>query len=201
MVTGADGRRWLFDPGSLCLELLLTGGPAGFAEGESLRSPADFVRWLAASRLARVSAIDPRDVTVRPSELRRVKELRELAWRVMSTLARHEAPRPEQLEAINDYAREAVHLEVDPHTLELRWAPMSGQQVLGAIARDAIDVIGVRASRVRECLGEDCSLLFLDTSRPGNRRWCSMRRCGNRQKVRAFRERTGSRTRPSEGSR
>ncbi|MDI5982688.1 CGNR zinc finger domain-containing protein, partial [Amycolatopsis magusensis] len=29
----------------------------------------------------------------------------------------------------------------------------------------------------------------LDTSRPGNRRWCSMQRCGNRNKVKAYRER------------
>jgi predicted RNA-binding Zn ribbon-like protein len=39
--------------------------------------------------------------------------------------------------------------------------------------------------RVRECPGEQtCGWLFLDTSRSGNRRWCDMRTCGNRAKVR-----------------
>ncbi|MEE3918700.1 CGNR zinc finger domain-containing protein [Micromonospora sp. BRA006-A] len=29
----------------------------------------------------------------------------------------------------------------------------------------------------------------MDTSRPGQRRWCAMERCGNRQKARALRSR------------
>jgi predicted RNA-binding Zn ribbon-like protein len=45
------------------------------------------------------------------------------------------------------------------------------------------------ADRVRRCAGNDCLLTFVDTSRPGRRRWCSMERCGNRAKVRAFRNR------------
>jgi hypothetical protein len=32
-------------------------------------------------------------------------------------------------------------------------------------------------------------VLYLDTTRSGTRRWCSMRRCGNRAKVRAHRAR------------
>lgn len=36
---------------------------------------------------------------------------------------------------------------------------------------------------VGECAGEGCSWLFLDTSRKGNRRWCSMEDCGNRAKA------------------
>jgi predicted RNA-binding Zn ribbon-like protein len=31
--------------------------------------------------------------------------------------------------------------------------------------------------------------MFYDTSRPGNRRWCSMQRCGNRHKVGNYRTR------------
>jgi predicted RNA-binding Zn ribbon-like protein len=42
-------------------------------------------------------------------------------------------------------------------------------------------------ARVRECAGEDCGALFLDTSRPGTRRWCSMDTCGNRAKKSTFR--------------
>jgi predicted RNA-binding Zn ribbon-like protein len=37
---------------------------------------------------------------------------------------------------------------------------------------------------VRECEGERCSWLFLDTSRNRGRRWCSMADCGNRAKAR-----------------
>lgn len=39
--------------------------------------------------------------------------------------------------------------------------------------------------RIRACAGEGCVLWFLDTSRNGTRRWCSMAGCGNRAKARA----------------
>ena len=42
------------------------------------------------------------------------------------------------------------------------------------------------SARVRTCAG--CSLLFIDRSRPGRRRWCSMDRCGNRDKTARYRE-------------
>ncbi|HYN73862.1 MAG TPA: CGNR zinc finger domain-containing protein [Nakamurella sp.] len=62
--------------------------------------------------------------------------------------------------------------------------------MLSAVARDALEVLtGTTAGRLRECEADDCGLLFLDTSRPGSRRWCSMERCGNRHKVRELRSR------------
>lgn len=38
--------------------------------------------------------------------------------------------------------------------------------------------------RIRRCANPDCVLWFLDVSRPGTRRWCSMAACGNREKAR-----------------
>jgi predicted RNA-binding Zn ribbon-like protein len=59
---------------------------------------------------------------------------------------------------------------------------------LATIARDAIDLFGgPLAERVRTCAAADCGLLFVDASRPGLRRWCSMERCGTRTKVRRHR--------------
>jgi predicted RNA-binding Zn ribbon-like protein len=42
-------------------------------------------------------------------------------------------------------------------------------------------------ARVHRCAGaeaEECSWLFLDETRSGTRRWCSMADCGNRAKAR-----------------
>ncbi|WP_328594241.1 CGNR zinc finger domain-containing protein [Actinomadura macrotermitis] len=39
--------------------------------------------------------------------------------------------------------------------------------------------------RIRDCEAPDCILWFLDVSRNGRRRWCSMSGCGNRAKARA----------------
>lgn len=48
-----------------------------------------------------------------------------------------------------------------------------------ALARDA-------PGRVRECAADHCRALFVDTSRNGSRRWCSMRLCGGRAKASAY---------------
>ncbi len=40
-----------------------------------------------------------------------------------------------------------------------------------------------RGERIRGCANPECILWFLDTSRPGTRRWCSMAACGNRDKA------------------
>lgn len=42
-------------------------------------------------------------------------------------------------------------------------------------------------SRVRKC--ESCVVHFLDTSKKGSRRWCSMNICGNKLKVAAYQQR------------
>lgn len=44
-------------------------------------------------------------------------------------------------------------------------------------------------SRIRQCGGDNCGWLFLDTSRNRSRQWCVMNDCGNLAKVRRFRQR------------
>jgi predicted RNA-binding Zn ribbon-like protein len=44
-------------------------------------------------------------------------------------------------------------------------------------------------ARLKICPADDCGWAFYDTSRNRSRRWCSMEVCGNRSKVRAFRDR------------
>ncbi|WP_268625731.1 CGNR zinc finger domain-containing protein [Paenibacillus alvei] len=41
--------------------------------------------------------------------------------------------------------------------------------------------------RIRVCTAEDCQWVFVDRSRPGTGRWCSMKACGNRAKNKTFR--------------
>jgi predicted RNA-binding Zn ribbon-like protein len=48
---------------------------------------------------------------------------------------------------------------------------------------DLLDLLSDRPERVRPCAHPDCILWFLDTSRNGTRRWCSMAACGNRAKA------------------
>jgi predicted RNA-binding Zn ribbon-like protein len=68
-------------------------------------------------------------------------------------------------------------------------------------AHDLVALLRRRPQRIRRCAEENCILWFLDTSRNGTRRWCTMDGCGNRSKVRRHRERHAKREveRPSEG--
>ncbi|MCZ3387352.1 MAG: CGNR zinc finger domain-containing protein, partial [Actinomycetia bacterium] len=66
-------------------------------------------------------------------------------------------------------------------------------QVLWPVAIDAWDLLTEpELTLIRQCPLDagGCGWLFLDTSRAGNRRWCDMRMCGNRAKVRAHYSRT-----------
>jgi len=56
-------------------------------------------------------------------------------------------------------------------------------------AADLVRVLGERPERVRKCANPECVLWFLDTSKNGSRRWCSMEACGNRAKVGRFNQR------------
>lgn len=50
-----------------------------------------------------------------------------------------------------------------------------------------------KLAQIRQCEAHDCTLRFLDMTKSGRRRWCSMAVCGNRMKVAAFRARKDGR--------
>ncbi|MFI2791294.1 CGNR zinc finger domain-containing protein, partial [Kitasatospora sp. NPDC018614] len=54
--------------------------------------------------------------------------------------------------------------------------------LLAAVARDAVELLTDPAARgaLRQCAGDDCPIVYLDTSRGRRRRWCSSEVCGNR---------------------
>lgn len=56
-------------------------------------------------------------------------------------------------------------------------------------AADYVRLVRERPERVRECANPECVLWFLDVSKNGSRRWCSMEVCGNRAKVGRFNQR------------
>jgi predicted RNA-binding Zn ribbon-like protein len=61
-----------------------------------------------------------------------------------------------------------------------------------AAARDYVEIVGRAPGRVRRCANPPCLLHFLDSSRTGDRRWCSMAVCGNRSKARRHRTRAAT---------
>lgn len=186
MMRPRDGAVFRFDPGALCLELLTTGGPGELAGFEILHAPWDWAQWLSVSRLRLPSD----QVRATADDLRHAREVRGALWLLVR--AAHGSPLPEaDMATVNAAAAHPPMIPTLTSESTQQWQfPATGAQALSTIARDAISLLGGPfATRIRECAASDCRLVFVDTSRPGKRRWCAMERCGNRRKVRALRAR------------
>lgn len=180
-----DGFK--FRGGSLALDFPATLAARLRAEPrELLQTPTDLARWLVAAGLA--TSAPP----VSEEELEQARELREALYRL--AMARLEGqPYPGADRALlNRWAAgrtPAPCLEADG----MSWTREDAPALLSLVARDAVELLGGElAGRVRQCAGEGCALLFVDTSRTGGRKWCSMSGCGNKAKVASFRERQRS---------
>jgi predicted RNA-binding Zn ribbon-like protein len=177
--------RFRFRAGRLCLDFTSTVLWRRVETTELLRGPGDLTRWLAAVGLV------GEGVAAGEVDLALAVELREAVYRLVLARVRGAAWSSADLRVLNaagSFPLSAPSLHEDG---TVSWdGPAPVRAALAVLARDAIDLLAsAPASRLRECAAEDCAFLFLDTSRPGRRRWCAMNRCGNRQHVRAFRQR------------
>lgn len=173
----SDGRRWRFDPGSLSLAFGYTGDFGHNVDAwETLHDPPDLDHWL-------TERFDP---ALHPSDAADFAGARQLRA-VIASAARDTAAgrhlNPTDVDTINVWASRpsiASHLSGGTHLP----VPPRPSQILAAIALDATTTFAVADGSIRECAADDCRLIFLDTSRPQSRRWCSMSRCGGRAKAR-----------------
>lgn len=180
---GQDRQGFPFRSGRLCLDFSATLGGRYRGGLERLASTEDLRRWLQASGLS------PRPSTVSPVSEGELESARELREAIYGLAHPNTKPRPGDVALVNRWAglpSLAPRLAADG-TVSFHG---SVEAALSTLARDAIDLLtGPSARRVRECARPDCSLLFVDLSRPGRRRWCSMERCGNQRKTAAYRSR------------
>jgi predicted RNA-binding Zn ribbon-like protein len=177
----ADGVRWWFDSGDIALDFAYTGSMGGGRpEWERWHGPEDLQRWMEERFGVRVTAT--------AAELRRAKRLRDAIAGLVTDVSRGRSRRSELQAVVNRYAAQpdvAPQLGSDPPRPTV-------DQLLASVAREAVHMLSDQADRIRVCGADDCAVVYLDTSRSGNRRWCSMSRCGNRHKVREQRARRAS---------
>jgi predicted RNA-binding Zn ribbon-like protein len=178
--------RWRF-VGRLCLDFAMTGGRGEWAHFERLHTPSDLGDWF------REGPLRVPGVSLNEDDLRAAVDLREAIQRVAFALLAQETPARDEVAAVNSFASAPPLVRaLDPTSLTVSViAPKSVRPLLAEIARDALDLASdpQARSRVRQCESPDCALVFFDDSRPGNRRWCSARRCGDRSRARAYRAR------------
>ncbi|MEU8589504.1 ABATE domain-containing protein [Streptomyces sp. NPDC048664] len=182
----AEELRFDFRSGRLCLAFVATVGERWRGNHERLREPADLARWYVEAGLLD----EPPAVTAAGLEAARV--LREAVHRIAQALIAAHPPAADDETAVNAAAALPPLIPVlRAGTGRLTLPPTRAQQsALSTVAREAIDLFtSTGIDRIRECVGPQCGLLFVDTSRPGLRRWCSSTACGGKARAATYRHR------------
>ena len=184
--TKADFR---FKDARLCFSFAATLGDRGKPQPyERLVRPADLARWCLKSG----------GVGASPScsglDLVRAKELREAIQRIGVAIATKEPTDPNDVAIVNRAAAKPPLVpELRPNGESKRWVGNGVNAVLSWVARDLISLCASPLRvRIRMCENPTCGVPFVDTSRAGERRWCSMSTCGALAKKRAYRTRLRS---------
>jgi predicted RNA-binding Zn ribbon-like protein len=137
--------------------------------------------------------------------LSRAREFREALNELAQAVEQKRQPSAAVLQIISDALADAyAHGRLVPHDGALQWiyAPRRKVRVAGAQTdEDDLDrvlweisraagrlVLSPRLAKVRSCAASDCAWWFVDDTKNRSRRWCDMKICGNREKVRRFRQ-------------
>jgi predicted RNA-binding Zn ribbon-like protein len=165
---------------------------------ELLNSYADLTDWA-----VQAGAIDAssRERLIRESEthpekaaaaLHRAINFREALYRIVSNrlgkqpiadVDRH------SFDAALSEASSHLQLQTTRKGFRLDWPhePVNLNAILWPIVRSAAQLLtSGDLEYIRECGSETCRWLFVDRSKNHRRRWCDMKVCGNRAKVRNF---------------
>ena len=182
--------------GCLCLDFANTWGDRERPATDLLQSLDQVLAFarqtglLAQEDVDALTALARKDPAAAQGALVRARELREAIYSLCSDQAAGRPPGAGPLRAFNLALAEALpHLRLQAEAEGYGWGWEGTRTSLTAplwpILRSAAELLASPdLVRLRECGGTQCNWLFLDRSRAGTRRWCSMTSCGNRAKAR-----------------
>ena len=171
------------ETGRLSLGFIATLGDRHGNPIERLGHPIDLARWF--------GEVYGQKIAHNPTEavLAEANRLRASIAGLTDALYLGKLPVDHDIETINEFAATPPHpvrLATSGIKLEHNSLP-TPSSLFGNIARDMMELVtGSDLSKMRLCAADDCSVYFIDHSRPGKRRWCSMSRCGNKEKKKRF---------------
>ena len=121
--------------------------------------------------------------------MRQALALREVLFEIFAAVGRRQPPPAAAVQRLEKFAHTASRqrrLVTTSGRTDWRWRGEKDlDRMLWPVIQAATELLtSERASRIRVCDGDICAWLFLDNSRKGNRRWCDMTVCGNREKAR-----------------
>lgn len=183
---------------NLAVDFVNTVADVRTGKGEYLPTALDLALW---GRHA--GAIDARAFNVIADDIRkhpdRAKKAHRRALRLRSALSRiflSQAALEDLMDLDRLRVRVAQSRSLVPGTFgyTLDWTtPATLDLVIARIVDAALELLtSGRVANIKQCDGPPCGWLFLDESRTRQRRWCSMQDCGNRAKVRRFRQQQGA---------
>lgn len=169
---------------------------------EALRSLDDLLAWCGSAgvqaspgidRLGSWWSVHPRPARAAFAE---AVALREAIYRIFSVAASSGEPAGVDLDQLNHAlaaapARTRLGRSGGEFAWQVEQAAPSAAALLAPVLWSAGDLLTQPAlQRVRQCANDKCLWLFLDDSKSGTRRWCSMSVCGNRAKAHRHYQRT-----------
>jgi len=176
-----------FIAGSLCLDFVNTVGNRLGTSRDYFTVPKDVLRWV--RHLKSLSALGSFRIT--GADLKDIRHRREQLYALFVTFAHGKTAVP--LRALTELNRDIAALS---HRRALRrrganfeWTLQGpgADRLAHAILSDTAELLASGlCKRIRQCQDASCGWLYLDRSRENNRRWCSMRDCGNRAKARRY---------------
>jgi predicted RNA-binding Zn ribbon-like protein len=200
--------------GRLCLDFVNTvggwepdpskGKPDPFrmtARADKLADYFDLLAWgrhaglLAENEALALAREARRDEKAAATTFERAVGLRRAVYCICAAIVHGESPRAADIDALNrelNVAYGRIKLCAGEANFVWQWRDVKTSlgQILWRVADSAAEMLTTDdLSRLRECPGEDCRWLFLDTSKSNRRQWCDMQTCGNLAKVRRYRER------------
>jgi predicted RNA-binding Zn ribbon-like protein len=197
------GRKLPLLGGVLCLDFVNTVDPRLKAPQEDfLPTFATLAEWgqfaglLTAAQKRAMRAEGVADPLLAEDIHRRAIELREALFRLFHASQPLDSQALDILNAELERASMGLAVQRFDGGYRLTWrSTAASDRLLGPVARSAAELLASpKLHHVRECAGEGCGWLFLDSSKAHRRRWCSMAGCGNRAKAQRHRQRAPRKT-------
>jgi len=200
------GERWPRSVGGhVALDLVNTDVVSqGDRSTDVLREAGEFLAWCA---YAGVVSVAPGPTRLSSAQertfLTEAVALRQAVRAIVEAVAGHRDADRDALTTLQSATADAVGQAVpalDDGRLVWAWEGTMPDAALWELACAAVDLLRAGPTdRIKVCPG--CGFVFLDATKNGSRRWCSMDDCGKQEKMRRYvTKRAQSRTEESASS-
>jgi predicted RNA-binding Zn ribbon-like protein len=180
-----------FVAGDAALDLVNTAEERGHPAAEdALLTAADLRVWGQRYGLLGPSVTLSADAQ---AELDRTRRARDLLYDLFAARAHDRPLAGARLDELTELARMAYQAgslqSEDNGSVRWRWDRSDLATVRHVAVTSGLDLLGAEPSpRLKQCPGDHCGWMFLDTTKRGNRRWCLMSECGQDAKDERRRE-------------